>query len=209
MILHANTLPPGAPSAPPPPPPHPHTHTELEYYLKPSWKQEHFIHGQEFSQTCWHSHGNQRCPCNTNLFMFCCKKKHLGSLSLGNPLLKDIYRWHLLDLPRHYKSTPIYEGFHEQTPLHDQSPFEHSTLETSFLEMKIHIGAGHKLTTTLPRKLTDCAALLHFHSTSHSNAKKALFSHKSLNTTFSLQIRSRYKKNWILSEYLFLPENTL
>ena len=42
--------------------------------------------------------------------------------------------------------------------------FEHSTQEISFLYMKIHIGADHKLSTTLYRKPTDCAARLHFHS---------------------------------------------
>ena len=42
--------------------------------------------------------------------------------------------------------------------------FEHSTQEISFLDTKIHIGADRKLSTTLYRKPTDCAALLHFHS---------------------------------------------
>ena len=49
--------------------------------------------------------------------------------------------------------------------------FEHSTLEISFLDMKIHIGADRKLSTTLHRKPTDCAALLHFHS-NHSLKRK-------------------------------------
>ena len=40
--------------------------------------------------------------------------------------------------------------------------FEHSTQEISFLGLKIHIRAGCKLSTTLYRKPTDCAALLHF-----------------------------------------------
>ena len=42
--------------------------------------------------------------------------------------------------------------------------FERSTQEISFLDMKIHIGADCKLSTTLYRKPTDCGALLHFHS---------------------------------------------
>ena len=42
--------------------------------------------------------------------------------------------------------------------------FEHSTQKISFLDMKIHIGADRKLSKTLYRKPTDCAALLHFHS---------------------------------------------
>ena len=42
--------------------------------------------------------------------------------------------------------------------------FEDSTREISFLDMKIHVRAEHKLSTTLYRKPTDCVALLHFHS---------------------------------------------
>ena len=42
--------------------------------------------------------------------------------------------------------------------------FEHSTQEISLLDMKIHIGAACKLSTTLYRKPTESAALLHFHS---------------------------------------------
>ena len=42
--------------------------------------------------------------------------------------------------------------------------FEHSTQKISFLDMKIHIGTHCKLSTTLYKKPTDCAALLHFHS---------------------------------------------
>ena len=42
--------------------------------------------------------------------------------------------------------------------------FEHSTQELSFRDMKIHIGADHKHSTTLYRKTTDCSALLHLNS---------------------------------------------
>ena len=42
--------------------------------------------------------------------------------------------------------------------------FQHSTQQISFLDMKIQIGQNCKLYTTLLRKPTDCAALLHFHS---------------------------------------------
>ena len=42
--------------------------------------------------------------------------------------------------------------------------FEHSTQGISFLDMKIHIGAPHKLSATLQRKSTDGAVRLHFHS---------------------------------------------
>ena len=52
--------------------------------------------------------------------------------------------------------------------------FEHSTLEISFLDMKIHIGADRKLSTTLYRKPTDCAALLHFHSNHSLKCKESI-----------------------------------
>ena len=52
--------------------------------------------------------------------------------------------------------------------------FEHSTQEISFLDMKIHIGADRKLSTTLYRKPTDCAALLHFHSNHSLKCKESI-----------------------------------
>ena len=52
--------------------------------------------------------------------------------------------------------------------------FEHSTQEISFLDIKIHIGADRKLSTTLYRKPTDCAALLHFHSNHSLKCKESI-----------------------------------
>ena len=52
--------------------------------------------------------------------------------------------------------------------------FEHSTQKISFLDMKIHIGADCKLSTTLYRKLTDCATLLHFHSKHSLKCKESI-----------------------------------
>ena len=52
--------------------------------------------------------------------------------------------------------------------------FEHSTQEISFLDMKIHIGADRRLSTTLYRKPTDCAALLHFHSNHSLKCKESI-----------------------------------
>ena len=47
--------------------------------------------------------------------------------------------------------------------------------------MKIHIGADHKLSTTLYRKPTDCAAILHFHSNHPLKCKESI--------VFSLALR--------------------
>ena len=52
--------------------------------------------------------------------------------------------------------------------------FEHITQEISFLDMKIHIGADCKLSTTMYRKPTDCAALLHFHSNHSLKCKESI-----------------------------------
>ena len=52
--------------------------------------------------------------------------------------------------------------------------FEHSTQEISFLDMKIRIGADCRLSTTLYRKPTDCAALLHFHSNHSLKCKESI-----------------------------------
>ena len=52
--------------------------------------------------------------------------------------------------------------------------FKHSTQEISFLDMKIHIGTDHRLSTALYRKPTDCAALLHFHSNHSLKCKERI-----------------------------------
>ena len=53
--------------------------------------------------------------------------------------------------------------------------FEQSTQEISFLDMKIHIGADRKLSTTMYRKPSDCAALLQFHSNHSLKCKEGSF----------------------------------
>ena len=52
--------------------------------------------------------------------------------------------------------------------------FQHSTQQTSFLDMKIHIRSDRKLSTTLYRKPTDCATLLHFHSNHSLKFKESI-----------------------------------
>ena len=52
--------------------------------------------------------------------------------------------------------------------------FQHSTQQISFLDMTIQIGANRKLSTTLFRKPTDCAALLHFHSNHSLKCKESI-----------------------------------
>ena len=91
-------------------------------------KQQSFIHGQAFSPTCCHSHGNQGCPTICRPLHGPSRRNHPGSLHLGNSFLEKIHRWHLPDVPSHHQITPIHEVFHEQPPPHDQIHF--STLHT-------------------------------------------------------------------------------
>ena len=52
--------------------------------------------------------------------------------------------------------------------------FEQSTQDISFLDINIHIGTDYKLSTTLCRKPTDCAAVLHFHSNHSLKCKESI-----------------------------------
>ena len=91
--------------------------------------------------------------------------------------------------------------------------FKHSTQEMLFLDMKIHIRTDCKLSPqTVQPDTENPLTALHFYiytPTTHSNAKRALFSHKPLDTITSFQITPYYKASLILSQYLSLPENTL
>ena len=52
--------------------------------------------------------------------------------------------------------------------------FEHSTQEIFFLDKKIHVRTDTKLSTTLYRKYTDCAVLLHSHSHDSLKCKESI-----------------------------------
>ena len=96
-----------------------------------TWKhpeeQKSLIHGQVFSPICWHSHRNQGCP------------------TILQPLhwLLRRNRWPL-------SGQSLIDFMNNLTPT-IKFTFEHSTQERSFLDMKIHIGADHKLSATLYR----------------------------------------------------------
>ena len=52
--------------------------------------------------------------------------------------------------------------------------FQHPTQQIFFLDMTILIRVDHKLSTTLYRKPTDCATLLHFHSDHSLKCKESI-----------------------------------
>ena len=68
--------------------------------------------------------------------------------------------------------------------LHPTITFEYSTQEISFLDMKIHLGADRKLSTTLHRKPTDCGALVHFHSIHSLKCKESIVFSQALRYIF-------------------------
>ena len=174
---------------------------ELENSI--TWKhpeeQQSFVHGQAFSPTCWHSHGNQGCFTICQLLHGFSQRNLLGSLYLGNPFLEEIHRWHLPDLPRHHQTTPVHEGFHEQPQPHNQIHFW--TLHPREIFPR-HEDPHRNRPQTLNNPVQKTQRLAHFCTstpTTH-NAKKALFSCRLLDTA---------KKNSTPLQYLSLPENTL
>ena len=83
--------------------------------------------------------------------------------------------------------------------------FKYSTQEISFLDMRILIGADRKLFSTLYRKPTD-RAVLYFYSNPSLRCHKIIVFSQILRYNSSLQMTHHYKKNSILSQYLFLPD---
>ena len=127
-------------------------------------EQQPFIHGQAFSLTCWCSHGNQGYPPYVNLFMGhhekTIREAFIWAIPFWKRFLHDIF---LIFLGTTKKLQSMTDFMNNLQPT-IKFTFEHSIQEISFLDMKIHIGAKRKLSTTLYRKHTDCAALLHLHS---------------------------------------------
>lgn len=97
MKLHADTLPPSAPS--------PHT---IGILFKTILKNNSVsFMGRHSHQLVSTTLGTKAAPPFANLFMNCYKE---------TILLEEIHRRHLLDLPGHYQTAPIHQGFHEQPP---------------------------------------------------------------------------------------------
>ena len=72
--------------------------------------------------------------------------------------------------------------------------------------MKIHIGADCKLSITLYRKSTDCAALLDFHPSHSLKCKESFVFSQALR--YNLLIADDNLLLTIPLQYLSLPENT-
>ena len=154
MKLHANTLPPGTPS--------PHTiGVLLEAILKNnnlSFMDRHFV------QLVGTAMGTKAAPPYANLFMGCheetIQEAFIWAIPFWKRFIDDIFLIFLGTTKQLQSMKDFMNNLHPTIKF----TFEHSTQEISFLDMKIHIGTDRKLSTTLYRKPTDCAALLHFHS---------------------------------------------
>ena len=199
LKLHANILPPGTPS--------PHTiGVLLETILKNnnlSFMDRHFL------QLVGTAMGTKAAPPNSNLFMDRHKETTREAFIWAIPFWKrfiDVIFMIFLGTTKQLQSTNDFMNNLNPTI---KFTFEHSTQEIPFLDIKIHIKQAAN--SQQPCAENSLAVLPFYASTptTHSNAKKALFSHRLLDTTSSLQMTIYYKKNSISLQCLSLPENTL
>ena len=166
MKLHANTLPPVAPS--------PHTFgILLETILKNnnlSFMDKHFLNS---SVQPWDPKPPP--PPYANLFVGrheeTIGEAFIWAISFWKRFIDNIFLIFLGTTEQLQSMKEFMSNLH----LAIKFTFEHSTQEISFLDMKIHTGADRRLSTTLYRKSTDCAALLHFHSNHSLKCKESIF----------------------------------
>ena len=164
MKLHANTLPPCAPS--------PHTiGILLETILKNnnlSFMDKHFL------QLVGTAMGTKAAPPYANIFMGhheeTIREAFIWAISFWKRFIDDIFLFFLGTTEQLQPMKDFMNNLHPTIKF----TFEHSTQEISFLDMKIHIGTDRRLSTTLYRKPTDCAALLHFHSNHSFKCKESI-----------------------------------
>ena len=164
MKLHANTLPPGAPSL----------HVIgilLETILKNSnlsFMDRHFL------QLVGTAMRTKAARPHSNLFMGrheeTIREAFVWAFPFSKRLIDDISLI-FLGTTMHLQSM---KNFMNNLHPTIKFTFEHSTQYISFLDMKIHIGADRKLSATLYRKPTDYTTLLHFHSNHSLKCKESI-----------------------------------
>ena len=164
MKLNANTLPPDGPS--------PHTiGILLETILKNnnlSFMDKHFL------QLVGTAMGTKATPPYANLFMGrheeTIRETFIWAIPFWKRFIDDIFLIFLGTTEQLQSMKDFMNNLHPTIKF----TFEHSTQEISFLDMRILIGTDRKLSTTLYRKPTDCAALLHFHSNHSLKCKESI-----------------------------------
>ena len=164
MKLNANTLPSGAPS--------PHT---IGVLLKTILKNNNVsFMDRHFLQLVSTAMGTKASPPYSNLFMGrhneIIRKAFIWAITFWKRFRDDIFLIFLGTT----KQLHSMKDFMTSLQPTIKFTFEHSTRETSFLVVKIHIGADCELSTTLHRKSTDSVALLHFHSNHLLKCKESI-----------------------------------
>ena len=164
MKLHADALPPGAPS--------PHTiGILLETILKHnnlSFMDKHFL------QLVGTAMGTKAVPPYANLFMNrheeTIREAFIWAIPFWKRFIDDIFLIFLGTISQLQSLQDFINHLHPTIKF----TFQHSTQQISFLNMTVLIRADRKLSTALYRKPTDCAALLHFHSNHSLNCKESI-----------------------------------
>ena len=119
---------------------------------------------RHFLQLVGTAMGTKAAPPYANLFMGCheetIREAFIWAIPFWKRFIDDIFLIFLGTTKQLQSMKDFMNNLHPTIKF----TFEHSTQEISFLDMKIHVGTDRKLSTTLYRKPTDCAVLLHFHS---------------------------------------------
>ena len=164
---------------------------------------------RHFLQLVGTAMGTKAGPPNSNLFMDrhkeTTREAFIWAITFWKRFIDDIFMI-FLGTTKQLQST---NDFMKNLNPTIKFTFEHSTQEIPFLDIKIHIKQAAN--SQQPCAENSLAVLPFYASTptTHSNAKKALFSRRLLDTISSLQMTIYYKKNSISLQCLSLPENTL
>lgn len=144
--------------------------------------QNHLKKQQPFIQRCvFPSTKNiQKYPNICQLFHGSPRRDHLWNIHLGHLLLKKIHKQHFLLFLGTTDQFQYLKDFMNNLQSAVNFIFEYCTQQISFLDMKIHIGANGKPSTTLRRKPTNYAALLHFQSNHSLKRKESIIFLKAL-----------------------------
>ena len=114
--------------------------------------------------------GAKVAPAYAKLFMSCheetIREAFIWTIFFWKRFIDDIF----LTFPDTTNLLQTLQGF--MNLLHPTIKFTFQQI--SFLDMKIQIGADRKLSTTVYRKLSYCAALLHFHSNHSLKSKESI-----------------------------------
>lgn len=135
--------------------------------------QNHLKKQQPFIQRCvFPPTKNTKIPQHMPTFPWVTTKRPFVKYSSGPSSSSKIHKQHFLLFLRTTDQFQYLKDFMNNLQSAVNFIFEHCTQQISFLDMKIHIRGNGKPSTTLRRKPTNYAALLHFQS-NHSLKRKS------------------------------------